>query len=178
LQIQSVKLDATDQGQPLYEKLGFRAEQSVERWVRTDASLSPPADNEATNHVDTECWRAADISAFGLDRSQLLDRLAVRHAPLTARNSYLLTRPGRVTHYLGPCIADSQSTARALISCALNAPSQGGLSWDLLPENAAAVGLATDFGFVPKRHLLRMVRGKDFRGQEQSIFAIAGFELG
>src|SRR5262249_8965680 len=35
MKIETVKLDATDQGKPLYEKSGFRSEQAVERWSRT-----------------------------------------------------------------------------------------------------------------------------------------------
>ena len=34
LKIESVRLDATADGQPLYEKLGFTTEQIVERWFR------------------------------------------------------------------------------------------------------------------------------------------------
>ena len=32
--IRSVKLDATDQGRPLYASLGFEDEQPIERWMR------------------------------------------------------------------------------------------------------------------------------------------------
>ena len=78
LGVESVKLDATNLGQPLYEKLGFRPEQSVERWWRAgreDAiapSAPPPSSNE---------WQSADRSAFGVDRSALLAKLAGRKPP-------------------------------------------------------------------------------------------------
>src|SRR5262249_54899902 len=35
LGIKTLKLDATLQGQPLYERFGFSVEQRIERWVRT-----------------------------------------------------------------------------------------------------------------------------------------------
>jgi hypothetical protein len=54
----------------------------------------------------------------------------------------------------------------------------GGWSWDLLPRNAAAVDLARSLEFAPKRHLTRMVRGKEQCAKEEAIYAIAGFELG
>src|SRR5437762_7941737 len=34
LGIETIKLDATDQGRPVYESLGFKAEQPIERWWR------------------------------------------------------------------------------------------------------------------------------------------------
>jgi hypothetical protein len=174
--IESVKLDATDQGQPLYEKLGFRSEQPVERWARSDAGQASgpmPAEPAASND-----WQTLDESAFGVGRSELLSILARQNPPVVIGNSYLLARPGRLTRYMGPCIAESAATARLLIERALKRGNKGGWSWDLFPQNTAALGLAKEFNFIPKRHLLRMVRGKDLRGQEEKIYAIAGFELG
>src|SRR5580704_9811582 len=61
--IETVKLDATDQGRPLYEKMGFRSEQAVERWTR------PGRTGRATGTTDpverpAENWRIADHRAF------------------------------------------------------------------------------------------------------------------
>jgi len=83
-----------------------------------------------------------------------------------------------VSSYLGPCVSEAPEIARTLMERALEAHVEGGWSLDLLCENAQAVALARSLGFTPKRHLTRMVRGKNQRGNEQSIYAIAGFELG
>lgn len=175
--VETVKLDATDQGQPLYEKLGFRCEQPVQRWSRPASAYIPiPPQSHDSTHRDS--WQSADRRAFGVDRSRLLRKLARRNSPVSDGQSYLLTRAGRVTSYLGPSVADAPKTARNMIERALQSPSTGGWSWDLLLENPDAVALARDLGFVPKRHLLRMVRGKDLRAEDASIYAIAGFELG
>ena len=176
LGIETVKLDATDQGQPLYEKLGFRCEQPVERWGRTaqgDATLSPTPREQAP----AENWFASDAYAFGVDRSPLLIALARRHPPICADRSYLLTRSGRMNKFMGPCVAGDATTAQSLIGCALKDKSIG-WSWDLFPKNTTAVAMAGDLGFTPQRHLMRMVRGKELRAHEELIFALAGFELG
>lgn len=175
--MESVKLDATDQGQPLYEKLGFRAEQPVERWWRPGWAQAAHFGVSAMTNLATN-WQATDAAAFGVDRSTLLTKLSQRSAPLLVANSYLLTRPGREIAYLGPSVCDSSANARGLFELALQAGSSGGWYWDLMTENAPAVTVAKDLGFAPKRHLLRMVRGKDLRGQEQAVYALAGFELG
>ena len=39
--IQALKLDATDEGRPLYENLGFVVEKTVERWGRDGGELIP-----------------------------------------------------------------------------------------------------------------------------------------
>jgi GNAT superfamily N-acetyltransferase len=171
--IATIKLDATDQGQPLYESVGFRSEQEVERWSRSGGNVHPPTRRTSVE----EPWRDLDSLLFGTDRSQLLERLARLNPPTSISQSYLFTRPGRVTAHLGPCAGDDGGTARHLIEeCVLN--SQCSWSWDLFPRNHEAVTLARDLGFSPKRHLVRMARGKELREKENSIYAIAGFELG
>jgi GNAT superfamily N-acetyltransferase len=173
--IETVKLDATEQGKPIYEKIGFRAEQAVERWSRPVSVDAPELLSYAR---PSEEWRGADLPAFGADRSQLLESLARRRPPFSVAGSYLFTRPGRHTAYLGPCVSDTPEGARTLIGRALQTAGSSGWSWDLLPQNTSAVDIARDLAFVPTRRLLRMVRGKDLHGKEDAIYAIAGFELG
>ena len=76
--IATIKLDATDQGQPLYESLGFRSEQEIERWSRPGENAAQlPAGRISVE----EPWRDSDSLAFGADRSQLLNRLTQRNRP-------------------------------------------------------------------------------------------------
>jgi ribosomal protein S18 acetylase RimI-like enzyme len=172
--IATIKLDATDQGQPLYESLGFRNEREIERWSR-------PGENAAQLPVGrtsvAEPWRELDSEVFGADRSQLLARLAQLNPARSISQSYLFSRPGRVSAYLGPCISENPGAARRMTEeCVQN--TRSGWSWDLFPRNQDAVALARDLGFSPQRHLVRMARGEELREKENAIYAIAGFELG
>jgi Acetyltransferase (GNAT) domain len=178
MRIETVKLDATDQGWPLYEKMGFRFEQAVERWSRP-ASSNSSTTTRPVHELPAGNWRMADRRAFGADRSELLERLSQRSQPsLFIEGSYLLTRSGQQTRYLGPSVCDTPETARALVVRALQAESSQGWSWDLLPSNVAAATMARDLAFTPSRRLQRMVRGNELRAKEEMIYAIAGFELG
>jgi len=172
--IATIKLDATDQGQPLYESLGFRSEQEVERWSRPGEDA---VQLSASRAPAEKVWRDSDSLAFGADRSHLLERLARLNPPILVSRSYLFSRPGRVSAYLGPCISENLGTAQRIIEeCIQN--TRCAWSWDLLPQNQDAVVLARDLGFSPKRHLVRMARGTELREKEDAIYAIAGFELG
>ena len=175
--IETVKLDATDQGQPLYEKMGFRSEQAVERWTRPGNGHATAAKVPIGGRLGN--WRMADQHAFGADRTELLEKLARRgHPPFAIDGSYWLTRPGRHSHYLGPSVCAAPGAARTLIERALPTVNDRDCSWDLFPANAEAVAIARDFAFMPTRRLQRMVRGKDLPANDHSIYAIAGFELG
>jgi GNAT superfamily N-acetyltransferase len=177
MQIKTVKLDATDQGQPMYEKFGFRCEEGVERWWRAgNTEVAGAVVNERKE--SHEGWRELDLQAFGANRTELLSKLACKNPPLWLGNSYLFSRAGRLTSYLGPCVCESSEAARTLMEEALQRGAAGGWSWDLLPRNEATLALARSLEFTPKRHLTRMVRGKELRPKQAAIYAIAGFELG
>ena len=184
LGIETVKLDATEQGQALYEALGFQAEQPVERWARPGSMESRTAESQSASRTPTrlsslpQTLHDLDAQAFGADRSLMLQELARRSTLQSSPNAFLFARAGRTNEYLGPCVAADPVAARAIIACLVNASSRTGWSWDLLPANKSAVALASELGFIRQRRLTRMVRGKPLRGRDEMVYAIAGFELG
>lgn len=175
MNIETVKLDATDQGMPLYEKLGFRGEQPVERWMRLGTGNSIDLHGQ-TDSLSSELLHA-DHESFAADRSKLLKKLAKRTPALVATKSYFLARSGQWTAYLGPCVCESAGVARSWIERCVQTTTSS-LSWDLLKLNRDAEVIAKDLGFTPQRCLTRMVRGRDLRGREESIYALGGFEFG
>jgi GNAT superfamily N-acetyltransferase len=175
LGIETVKLDATDQGKPLYENFGFHAEQSVERWVRPGVSTSEPPGRSLQSSRSS---RELDLEAFGADRRIVLESLAGRSEVYANSNAFLFTRTGRTMPYLGPCVAADHNDACALITDCVQASPRANWSWDLLPANHKAVAVAAALGFTRQRHLTRMAMGRPLRGRDEFIYAIAGFELG
>ena len=176
LGIATVKLDATQQGQPVYEKLGFRGEQLVERWLRDGSSQV--AEKTAPQKTLSRAYLDLDSDAFGSDRSELLGELEKRSASFSTAEAYLFSRPGRVSDYIGPCVAKNHDAAQTLIASRVRQSSSKSWFWDVLSQNLDAISVAQELGFKPQRQLLRMVRGKELNGRDSLIYAIAGFELG
>jgi ribosomal protein S18 acetylase RimI-like enzyme len=171
--IRSVKLDATNQGVPLYESFGFRREQSVERWSGFGLGAAGIHSVAPTGMPDFEL----DRDAFGANRIHLLEILAVNAPPFVANDGFAMWRPGARASYLGPCVARSAESAKLVITGCLSA-NDGEWFWDLFPANYSAIKMAEDFGFTVARRLVRMIRGEDIRGSESMIYAGSGFELG
>jgi GNAT superfamily N-acetyltransferase len=175
LGVRTLKLDATDDGRRLYESFGFRPEQGVERWQRVGQSVpAVKSGNVAANALR----RDLDAEACGYDRGRLLMRLAAGGDAVTGSDGHALSRPGRLNRYLGPCVAVSQTTARAVIEETIARHPDTGWFWDLLPANESAAALAREFGFERVRELTRMSWGCELSGKEERVFAIAGLELG
>lgn len=169
--VRTVKLDATAFGQPLYESLGFRSEQTIERWSRPFAQTGGPSEH---------AWQTAerlDEEAFSVNRSRLFAAFRSYALLRTRDDGFVLTRPGSRAAYLGPFVARNLATAGSLIQECL-AQDQGPWFWDLFPANPSAVALAAECGFRRERSLVRMTRGEKLPQDTSLSYGIAGFEFG
>jgi ribosomal protein S18 acetylase RimI-like enzyme len=175
--IESIKLDATADGQPLYEKLGFKTEQIIERWFRDAATKNTSSMTAATTGAALLPLEM-DAEAFGAGRCIVLQQLATRNNPHVNNDAFCFSRKGSRCNYLGPCVAKNSTSARAVIEEALHASPPSSWFWDLLNTNQAALDLAATLGFVPQRRLERMAIGNRLIKNDQMVYAIAGFELG
>jgi len=184
--VDTVKLDATPAGQPVYERLGFRVESRIERWVR-DCSHSDTKveQSKITDAVRRELLEL-DRDAFGADRSLLLESLiddsSVEPSLVPAADgsvgAYGLVRAGTRASYCGPAIVSKRSDAEVLLDTVLARLRQGRVYVDLNTESVADSSVLVERGFNKERDLVRMSYGKASGLTSPNVFAIAGPEVG
>jgi len=187
--ISTVKLDATPQGKPLYEKLGFVAEYEIERWT---LHRPPPDAPKSFGHAELtsvlllDSILKTDREIFGADRSFLLESLD-QDAPVFTLGvcdsgvlrSYGLGRRGLFADHLGPWMANDRPAARDLLGLFLARSSRETIVVDGLKSNNIAGDLLRLFGFTYSRPLTRMYRGPNkYRGRPDVLCAILGPEFG
>jgi ribosomal protein S18 acetylase RimI-like enzyme len=188
-QVRCIKLDATPEGRPVYERLGFKDEWTLRRW---EADLSSPVYEAPDSHI--RAWEAADAvtfdghdaHAFGVSRHKLILALAREsRCSLTyesrpaAPTGFGMLRPGAQASYLGPVSAISPGHGIALIEALVAKAGAGRIFWDIPDLNAAAIAWAEGHGFRMQRSLTRMWLGDNCRaGNPLEQFALAGPELG
>jgi hypothetical protein len=190
LDLSALKLDATPQGKPLYEKLGFRSEYEIGRWTRRQpagASKPPLAGvRESASPALLESICELDRQVFGADRSGLLMSLHKEAPELTlgilkdgTLAGYALGRQGSFADHLGPWMARDPGTARQLLEAFLAGSSRETQITDCLGAHAATGDLLKSFGFSYTRPLIRMFRGSnDYPGRPELLRAILGPEFG
>jgi GNAT superfamily N-acetyltransferase len=191
LKIPTIKLDATPQGKPLYERLGFRSEYEIGRWTldRSRAAAANETSSGALESVTPKLLKTifkTDQEVFGADRSFLLRSLQADAPDFTMGicnagelEGYAFGRQGSFADHLGPWMARDISTARTLLETFLARSSREVVVVDCLRANSMASDLLKSLGFSFARPLTRMYRGSnDHPGRPDVLCAILGPEFG
>jgi GNAT superfamily N-acetyltransferase len=181
--IPTIKLDATPQGKPLYEKLGFISEYNIERWMIKSTAKEIAAEIVP---VSIEDVLRIDRNVFGANRSELLRSLAQEAPHLTLIDQqdrkitgYSFGRLGSRADHMGPWVARDEGAAERLLNSFLLRSSRELIFVDCLRLNPWAVPLVKSRGFEFSRPLTRMFRGaNEYPGQVELLCASLGPEFG
>ena len=183
--VDTVGLDATPKGEPVYARLGFEPAARLARLEATApaSGLEAPAPVRAIAEADLEAVLARDGQILGADRGNLL-REARAAAPEYAwcQNddsslaAYGFGRRGAHAAHLGPIAASSQAAALDIVtaSIARHPGKRFFLDAPRRPDWHEALGR---LGFREQRPFTRMFRGKARTCPEQA-YAIFGPEFG
>lgn len=184
--VSSVKLDATPDGQHVYQALDFEGELLIERWEGIARGAAAPACS-TLDEQDLPGVMELDRRAFGADRSRLLRSLISEpdSAPLTCHDErgrlsgYALARRGTAATYIGPLIATDEHTAASLLDGMLNRLAGEKVYVDFHTGFETRTNLLARRGLAKQRDFVRMRYGKTCSaGTSPLVFAIAGPEVG
>jgi GNAT superfamily N-acetyltransferase len=116
-----LRLVATQEGLPLYEKLGFVSTGSIRQHQGEVRPIDRPDGVEDMQIGDLDALKALDREAYGADRSGLIDALLAHGEIAVIRKGNLIEawaaiRPFGRGEVIGPVIAPDAKTACALIA--------------------------------------------------------------
>jgi ribosomal protein S18 acetylase RimI-like enzyme len=194
--VETVRLDATPAGEPLYRTLGFVEEARFSRLqlapgaarmaIAPDPLSAKLVKIQPLTGADWDAVAAFDARVFGADRRVMLEWLWTG-APdygWVARDGerlvgYVLGRSGHLFEHLGPVIADDAGTAaRLLTECMPSRPDRSFVVDAPLDQVEWRRFLAAT-GFVEQRPFFRMSRGRPApAGLPANLFATVGPEFG
>ena len=188
--IESVKLDATPAGHPLYQNLGFRDEYMIFRMTNPFLETSGYSDSEdVPERISGDFAKkifALDKIIFGADRSYLLSKLIenypekaffIRRGDIV--KDYILGRDGSRFSYIGPLCTDSLESARSLISKSLQFLVKKPVVLDVPEEKREFIKWLESIGFIKQRYFIRMYLNRNpYPGIPESQYLISGPEYG
>lgn len=187
--METVGLDATPSGRPVYERLGFAAASGLVRVGGAAGRASrgaPDCDTRPVADADLEEILALDREAFGAERERVI-RWARSRSPELAwcavdrglLAGYCFGRNGDRAVHVGPIVARRVAVARALLARA--AASAAGTDLVLDVPTAAPEWMAAlrEDGLREQRPFARMYRHTPRApGRAELTFAAFGPELG
>lgn len=188
--VESIKLDATPAGQPLYEKFGFREEFKIFRMVNQSVKeLGTQRSEVEVKRIDSRIGGEilkADLRVFGSDRSYILKTL-IRDYPERAFyigsadevNGFIMGRAGKVFNYQGPLCASSTKIAKMLIEKVLKQTDNQPVAMDVPFDKVDLICWLEALGFSKQRHFTRMYyKSNIYKGKTENQYLISGPEFG
>jgi len=184
--VETVRLDATALGQPVYEKLGFVSEYSITRFEGTP---TPDVQGSVTCPLSEKIDPVISMDRYvtGADRGALIKRLVADSPESVCYSSeqkpdsikgFAILRAGALAWQLGPVVAIDRQTGKALGDHMLSKLAGQHVYMDIPDANVDAVAWAKSHGFTVQRQLIRMRRGNEIIDHPQMIWAGSGPEKG
>ncbi len=112
-----MRLIATSDGLPLYQKLGFEITGQIKQYQGTISQAEPELAVEEGS-TDLDQLAAMDLEATGIDRRDLLGRLCAEGTVLQTDGGFAVLRDFGRGKMLGPIVAKDVPNARALLAAA------------------------------------------------------------
>jgi GNAT superfamily N-acetyltransferase len=184
-QANSIRLDATPLGRPLYASLGFRDDFELARYRGTPALREPDGTSAAGfRSTDFADILELDRAATGADRAKLLRALVQQECQSTlvirspqGLEGFCSSRPAADALQIGPCIAAGAAGPR-LLAAAIGAARGKPVIIDVPASQADAVRLVEDAGLQRERCFWRMTRGQPVNESLPRLWASFGPEKG
>ena len=188
--VESVKLDATPAGQPLYKSLGFNDEFVINRMTTSSLkSIEYRYSGEKPKSIKKDGILQVvdrDKTVFGTERSYLLQKLfsfypqkAFTFTEVTEKWGYALGRNGTRYNYIGPVCAARTEEAMGLIAAAMDPFHGKSVCLDVLADKTDLISWLESLGFSKQREFVRMYQGKNpYPGKPEFQYLISGPEFG
>jgi GNAT superfamily N-acetyltransferase len=187
---ESIKLDATPAGQPVYKKVGFTNEYLIDRMVNTsfntDLPQLPGSLVRKIQENDIPAIIEFDKHVFGADRTQLIHALVSNNPNsswiLEQNNTitgFILGRTGNKYQQIGPLSAQSLSDVKILMCKVLSSLKGQAIVIDVLDDKSETTEWLTSIGFEKQRDFTRMYKGENlYAGNILFQYLICGPDLG
>ncbi len=181
--IATVRLDATQLGQPVYERLGFVADYEL---IRFEGRAPSGGQQQDSDNIDRlESLKRLDRTATGTERAKFIECL-LNEDPKSVRlesydevpMGYAMFRPGANAIQIGPVVALDESIGCRLCDWVCQQfPGQPVIA-DIPVENQSATRWAIDRGLTQQRRFTRMHRGDAVDERLEAVWASSGPEKG
>lgn len=173
-------LDATPDGQKVYERMGFETIEDLTRWETSRPQGSCPETMRRADAGDLARITSLDEAVFGAARQRILLDIAERGPCFVdpSGGGFVLGRKGRRALQIGPVTASDDAMAIRLLDSVLSTAS-GPVFIDAFDARGGFSAALVARGFTRQRPFARMARGRPAPfGQKNLAYAAAGPELG